>query len=205
MTRWASVAGGSSGDDYQRRFDEIAATGAAVHGEADFVSWLVGADARVLDAGCGTGRVAIELRRRGLEVIGVDCDASMLAVARRAAPELSWLERDLSVLDPGDPQLGECFDLVVLAGNVVPLLAVGTEERTVAALTGVLAERGRLVAGFGLDVDHLPLDDVPVTLAEYDAWCEGKGLTLEQRFATWERGSYGPGEGYAVSVHRRTA
>ena len=35
----------------------------------------------VLDAWCGTGRVAVELARRGVRVVGVDVDASMLATA----------------------------------------------------------------------------------------------------------------------------
>ena len=73
------------GDDYQARFDRLAATGADVHGEATFVRAYE--PARVLDAGCGTGRVAIELARHGIEVVGVDVDASMLATARRLAPD----------------------------------------------------------------------------------------------------------------------
>ncbi|MGO1056457.1 hypothetical protein [Crossiella sp. CA198] len=46
------------GTDYQRRFDHLAATGADLHGKADFVrSYWPGS---VLDAGCGTRRVAID-------------------------------------------------------------------------------------------------------------------------------------------------
>ena len=44
------------GDAYQRRFDELAATGKDVHGEVGFVMMLE--PVTVLDAGCGTGRVA---------------------------------------------------------------------------------------------------------------------------------------------------
>ena len=73
------------GDEYQRRFDELAASGVDVHGEADFVMRF--APQSVLDAGCGTGRVGIELARRGIEVVGVDVDASMLATARKTAPD----------------------------------------------------------------------------------------------------------------------
>ena len=73
------------GDAYQARFDALAASGVDVHGEAAFACSLEPAPASVLDAGCGTGRVAIELARRGIDVVGVDVDASMLAAARRAA------------------------------------------------------------------------------------------------------------------------
>ena len=76
VTRW-------QGDEYQRRFDELASKGVDVHGEADFVMRY--RPASVLDAGCGTGRVAIELARRGVDVVGVDVDASMLATAPRTA------------------------------------------------------------------------------------------------------------------------
>ena len=67
------------GEAYQRRFDELRASGADVHGEATFV--LSFSPSSVLDAGCGTGRVAIELARTGVDVVGVDADQSMLATA----------------------------------------------------------------------------------------------------------------------------
>ena len=47
------------GDEYQRRFDALATAGKDVHGEAAFVMAME--PGSVLDAGCGTGRVAIEL------------------------------------------------------------------------------------------------------------------------------------------------
>jgi ubiquinone/menaquinone biosynthesis C-methylase UbiE len=55
----------------------------------------------VLDAGCGTGRVAIELARRGIEIVGVDIDPGMLGSARRKAPELTWIEADLATVTVG--------------------------------------------------------------------------------------------------------
>src|SRR3954467_6255873 len=115
------------GETYQERFDALAATGQDVHGEAGFVSRL--SPASVLDAGCGTGRVAIELARRGLDVVGVDLDPSMLEVARAKAPDLTWVQGDLAEVD-----LGRTFDVVVLAGNVMILLASGTEGAVVANL-----------------------------------------------------------------------
>ena len=68
----------------------------------------------MLDAGCGTGRVAIELDRRGIEVVGVDLDDDMLAAARIKAPDLRWECADLSVFDLGRP-----FDVVAMPGNVM--------------------------------------------------------------------------------------
>lgn len=196
MSRWAELTGGAAGDGYASRFAALAASGADVHGEARFCAALVPPGSRLLDAGCGTGRVAIRLAEQGYQVVGVDLDASMLAVARRTAPELAWIEGDLAEFEvPGE------FDLVVAAGNVIPLLAEGTEAAAVARLASVLRPGGLVVAGFGLDAAHLPVPP-SVTLAEYDQWCAAAGLALEQRFATWDAAPY-EGGGYAVSVHRR--
>ncbi len=204
MTRWADVAGDASGDEYQQLLTELEATGQPIHGEADFVSWLAPAGARVLDGGCGTGRVGAELHRRGFDVVGVDCDDSMLEVARRTAPQVSWLAHDLAELEPERPDLGGVFDIVLLAGNVIPLLAAGTEEQALLRLVGALAPGGRVVAGFGLDVEHLPLDHVPVSLDDYDTWCVDAGLVLAHRFLTWDKDPFVVGQGYAVSVHRHS-
>ena len=60
--RWLAERGGC-GDAYDAIYQQRAAAGEDVHGEADFVAALGGHS--VLDAGCGTGRVARELARRG--------------------------------------------------------------------------------------------------------------------------------------------
>src|SRR5688572_16014470 len=122
MTRWLDATGGSRGASYDEAFRELAASGADVHGEAAFVADLLEPGARVLDAGCGTGRVAVELARRGFDVTGADNDPSMLEVARRS-DGVRWHDADLAALD-----LPERFDLVVAAGNVVVFLAEGTEQ-----------------------------------------------------------------------------
>lgn len=52
----------------------------------------------VLDVGCGVGRHALELARRGLQVTGIDISAGMLDQARRAAAaaglEVEWVQAD---------------------------------------------------------------------------------------------------------------
>ncbi|MDI3101072.1 MULTISPECIES: bifunctional 2-polyprenyl-6-hydroxyphenol methylase/3-demethylubiquinol 3-O-methyltransferase UbiG [Streptomyces] len=199
MNRWEQLTGGTSGEQYAARFAELADRGQDVHGEARLCAALVPPGSRVLDAGCGTGRVLVELARLGYDGVGVDRDASMLAVARRSAPRLTWVQADLADLDPSTAGTG--FDLVVAAGNVFPLLAPGTEGAVAAALAGVLRPGGLLVAGFGLDREHLPVPP-GLTLAEYDGHCAAAGLTLTDRFATWDADPY-EGGGYAVSVHRR--
>jgi SAM-dependent methyltransferase len=160
----------------------------------------------VLDAGCGTGRVAIRLAELGYECVGVDSDAVMLAEARRVAPGLRWVLADLAELnveselrlDPADRA-----DLAVAAGNVIPFLAPGSGPAVLARLAHHLRPGGLLVSGFGLDPRHLPRGAAEVDLADYDGWCAAAGLEPVDRFATWDGEPY-DGGGYAVSVHRRS-
>jgi SAM-dependent methyltransferase len=199
QNRWAAT-GGSDGGQYAARFAALAAAGVDVHGEATMCMKLVPPGARVLDAGCGTGRVAIRLAELGYTCVGVDSDASMLATARAASVDVTWVLADLVDID----QLATSFDLIVAAGNVMPLLAPGSESVVIDRLAKRLAPGGLLVAGFGLDAAHLPIPEAPFGLADYDAWCEVAGLVLDARFATWAGEPYSPtGGGYAVSIHRQ--
>jgi SAM-dependent methyltransferase len=186
--RWLSSRS-SGGDDYDRRLSESATTGPDRHGEATLVASL--GPATVLDAGCGTGRVAIELARRGIDTVGVDIDPEMLSTARRKAPELTWIEDDLVTL-----RLDRRFDVAVMAGNVMIFLAPGTEGAVIANLAGHLVPGGALVAGFQLIGGRLALDT-------YDRLAADAGLDLCERWATWEGAPWSPGGDYAVSLHRR--
>ncbi|MGW3133685.1 class I SAM-dependent methyltransferase [Streptomyces sp. NPDC001076] len=201
MSRWHELTGGTSGQEYAARFAAVARSGKDVHGEARFCAALVPVGARVLDAGCGTGRVMIRLAELGYDCVGVDLDASMLAVAREQAPQLPWFQADLAAFEPRRLGIAADFDLVVAAGNIFPLLAAGTEATVVERLAAALRPGGLLVAGFGLDEAHLPVPP-GITLPEYDDYCAAAGLTLVDRFATWDADPY-DGGGYAVSVHRR--
>ena len=153
MSRWTDVARATAGEDYAHayaaRFASLAASGQDINGEVRAAAGLVAPPARVLDAGCGTGRSTIAFAGLGYDVVGVDVDASMLAVARADAPDLDWREADLATFD-----LGERFDLVLLAGNIVPLLEAGTLPAVAQRLAA--HTDGLLVCGFGLDADHLP-------------------------------------------------
>ena len=209
------------GADYDRRWTELAASGQNVHGEADLVTVYAqqmapGAHAQhrpvaVLDAGCGTGRVAIELSRRGFDVTGVDIDPAMLSEARTKDPHGRWQLADLAsleltVLEDSDdsedrdagPTVGPSrrrFEVICLPGNVMIFLAPGTEGTVLQRLAAHLAPGGVLIAGFQLGPTRL-------SLARYDELAAGVGLVLEDRFATWDRQPFQAGGDYAVSVHR---
>jgi len=177
-------------DAYEERFARTVASGANAHGEADFITDL--RPRSVLDAGCGTGRVAIELSRRGMDVIGVDLDADMIEAARRKAPQLTWIVDDLARME-----LDRRFDVVAMPGNVMIFCRPDDRQAIVRNLAQHLLPRGVLVAGFQLEPDGY-------SLAEWDIDCRAGGLELIDRFGTWERAPFVEGADYHVSVHRRT-
>ena len=186
--RWLST-GSIRGDDYDSRYEARAAAGEEVHGEANFVdAYHV---TSVLDAGCGTGRVGRELARRGIDVVGVDIDPVMLGTAQRKAPDVEWMVADIASVN-----LERTFDAVLMAGNVMIFLTPGTEGQVIANMARHLSPGGLLIAGFQLMPGRLKLET-------YDELAAAAGLTLDARFATWERGEWAPGGNYAVSVHRR--
>jgi SAM-dependent methyltransferase len=188
--------GGFDGERYQARFDELASNGVDVHGEADFVASY--APESVLDAGCGTGRVALELARRGIYVVGTDKDDSMLAVARRLSADLQAVMPGVRLgfvtADVATLQLGGTFDVVLMAGNVPLFTPPGTQRALVAGAAKHVRAGGTLVAGFQVDRGY--------SLETYDLHCAAAGLELADRFATWDRDEFSGGT-YAVSVHRR--
>lgn len=187
-SRWTTSTDVARGADYDLRWQRLAAEGRSVHGEADFIGRF--GPSTVLDAGCGTGRVAIELAARGIDVVGVDLDPPMLGQARAKAPHLDWVEADLCQV-----ALDRRFDVVAMPGNVMIFVRPGTETAVVANMATHLAPNGVLVAGFQLGRGY--------DLDRYDADCAEAGLVLLDRFATWEAEPWAVGGDYAVSVHRR--
>lgn len=183
---WRKHVGDLEG--YDRRWTDMAARGEQVHGEADLV--LSYGPASVLDVGCGTGRVAIELDRRGVAVVGVDLDDDLLTLARLKAPQLRWVHADATSLD-----LGERFDVVLLAGNVPNFCDPAVRHALPHRAAAHLAPGGHLVTGYALD--HLA-----PTLADWDTWCSEAGLVLVDRWGTWDRAPLPHPPRYAVSVHR---
>ena len=196
VSRWWEIGGAAQSDVYDDRWRRMQARGEWVHGEADLVCWFE--PGSVLDAGCGTGRVAIELDRRGIDAVGVDVDAPMLDEARGKAPQVPWILGDLvdvEIAEPAPAAVTREFDLVVMAGNVMVFVEIGTEAAVVANMARHLAVGGRLVTGFRMGL-------TPLTFFDYDRFAADAGLELEHRWTTWDREPYDGGS-YAVMVHRR--
>lgn len=82
---------------------------------ATLLSWLPGdmTGMRLLDAGCGTGALAVEAAKRGADVVAIDLSPTLVNLARERTPldlgsgRITFLAGDMF-----DPSLGE-FDLVV--------------------------------------------------------------------------------------------
>ncbi|KQX62041.1 bifunctional 2-polyprenyl-6-hydroxyphenol methylase/3-demethylubiquinol 3-O-methyltransferase UbiG [Angustibacter sp. Root456] len=196
-TRWASQHGPEHSQWYIDRFRRMAADGADLAGEARLVDAMVPRGARIVDAGCGPGRVGAELHVRGHEVVGVDADPLLIEAAEADHPGPRWLVADLSELDLAAAGESAPFDAVVCAGNVMPYLAPGSGGAVLRRLAEHLRADGVAVIGFGLDRGY--------SLADFDADTEGSGLLLEHRFATWDLRPFADDSSFAVSVLRRPA
>src|SRR6202162_4396873 len=166
-TRWRE-SGVPRAGGYDARWGFLAAHGHNVHGEADLVEILrrESGASRVLDAGCGTGRVAIELARRGFSVVGGDSDTTMLAAAHTKDPALECIEADLTDLTA---RVDAEFDLALLAGNVMIFLDPGTEAAALHELGRHLAPGGLLLSGFQIRAGR-------VSLEEYGRVAAGAGV-----------------------------
>lgn len=111
-------------------------------GAAEILAFVAGAG-RVLDAGCGSGRLTVALAAAEAEVTGIDTNVGQLDDARRRAEEagaaLTLLEADFNAPLPFD---GASFDAVT---SRLALMAAGDPVATLTELRRVLEPGGRLV------------------------------------------------------------
>jgi len=190
--RWFTDTEPGHSEWYVDRFRRLAAEGADLVGEARLLDALVPPRSHLMDAGCGTGRVAGELHARGHRVVGVDVDPVLLEACAADHPGPTWVRSDLAELDLAAHGEPEPFDAIVMAGNVLTFVAPGTESLVLTRLRAHLADTGRLVVGFGLDRGY--------ALTDFDDHCREAGLVLEQRFATWDVRPFTPTADFAVSL-----
>jgi SAM-dependent methyltransferase len=166
---------------------------------ADLALWRELAEERggpVLDVGCGTGRVALDLAARGIEVTGVDADPELVSTfndrARERALAAAALAADARSLD-----LGSRYPLVILAMQVAQLL--GGAPGRASMLTAVrrhLDPGGLLAIALADPFEAVPAEDalppLPDVLEE-DGWVLSSapvGVRVE-------------GEGVAIDRHRQ--
>ncbi|MGH3248453.1 MAG: class I SAM-dependent methyltransferase [Trebonia sp.] len=194
-TRWVTENGDQHSQLYIERFRQLASEGADLAGEARMVDAMLPRASRVLDAGCGQGRVGAELAARGHQVTGVDADATLIGAARADFPGPRWIVDDLAGFDlsrHGDRGL---FDAAVMAGNVMLFVAAGTEEQVLRRVAAHLRQDGFAVVGFATGRDY--------GLPDFDRHAAAAGLAPEHRFATWDLRPWRSGSPFSVTVLRR--
>ena len=177
---------------YIERFRTMAAEGRDLDGEARFVDAMAACGARILDAGCGPGRVGGRLAVLGHDVVGVDLDAELIAAAERDHPGPIWLARDLSALDLPADGITEGFDVIVSAGNVMTFLDPATRREVLRRLGAHLAPEGRLTVGFGAERGY-----------EFDAFfadAAAVGLREDVRLSTWDLRPFTSSSPYLVAI-----
>jgi trans-aconitate methyltransferase len=134
---------------------------------------------RILDAGCGLGRMAAAMSAMGAEVTGIDREAAPLEQARLAAPAARFVQADLLEYS------GESgFDAIVSRGAlhwVVPA------EAAAARLFGLLRPGGRLAAEWGGIAKELSSGCWIPTVGEAAGLLEGAGFDVRLA-AAYEEG-----------------
>ena len=132
MNRWYEALF----ENYARKYDEESFVQGTV-GECDFIEKELGRDTslRILDVGCGTGRHAIELARRGYRVTGIDLSEAQLRRAREKAAE-AGVDVDFQRHDARDLPFDEEFDAaIMMCEGGFPLME--TDEMNFAILQSV--------------------------------------------------------------------
>lgn len=185
---------------YANRWRGFVRQGRDIDGEARLVDALAPRHARILDAGCGQGRVGGYLHKAGHTVVGVDIDAYLIAEASRLFPDVTWLVGDLAelpeVLEKGPVDAAEPYDFIICPGNVLTFVAVADRAKVLMHLAAALnREGGRLLLGFGAgrgwDFD------------EFDQNAKDAGLRITHKFSTWDLRSFTPQSQFLVALCER--
>jgi SAM-dependent methyltransferase len=173
---------------YVERFRTMARNGDDLAGEARLIDAMVPRGARILDAGCGGGRVGGHLAAAGHEVVGIDLDPELIAAAREDYPGPTFLVGDLAELDLP----GRTFHVVVCAGNVMTFAAPGTRVEILRRMRTHLAEGGRAVIGFGAGRDY--------EFGTFLADAATAGLTPDVLLSTWDLRPFTDDADFLVAV-----
>jgi SAM-dependent methyltransferase len=166
--------------DFADLYDAIVPPGPC---EAFYLAEARRAGGAVLELGCGTGRLTLPLAREGLEVVGLDASARMLAAALRKA-EGEGLAPTLLLGDMRDFDLGRRFALVIIPCNALAHLTA-TEE----VLSCLAAIRRHLVPG---------------GMLAFDVVLPKPGLLAEAE-ETWRRLDLGPNPASAIEAEERAS
>jgi magnesium-protoporphyrin O-methyltransferase len=150
---------------------------------------------RVLDAGCGTGMLAVEAARRGADVVAVDLSPTLIELARERLPDqLEAGSLEFRVGDMWDPELGH-FDHVVAMDSLIHY-DLDDAIRMIASLAGVsrssilftFAPRTKLLAVMHTVGRWFPRSDRAPAIEPVNEQRLWDKLGSETGLATWTRG-----------------
>jgi SAM-dependent methyltransferase len=181
-------------DWYIERFRAMARAGDDLAGEARFVDAMAPRGARILDAGCGPGRLGGYLAKAGHHVVGVDVDPALIAAAEQDYPGPQWLVGDLAELDLPARGIVEPFDVIASAGNVMAFLAPSTRVQVLGRLRAHLADDGRAAIGFGAGRDY--------EFTEFFNDAAHAGFTPDLLLSTWDLRPFTDDSGFLVALLR---
>lgn len=179
---------------YIERFRAMARAGDDLSGEARFVDAMAPRGARILDAGCGPGRLGGYLATVGHHVVGVDVDPALIAAAEQDHPGPQWLVGDLAELDLPARGIVEPFDVIASAGNVMAFLAPSTRGQVLSRLRAHLADGGRAAIGFGAGRDY--------GFAEFLADAADAGFAPDLLLSTWDLRPFADDSDFLVAILR---
>jgi SAM-dependent methyltransferase len=179
---------------YVERFRSMARAGDDLAGEARLVDAVARRGARILDAGCGPGRLGGHLAAAGHYVVGVDVDPVLIEAAEQDHPGPRWLVGDLAELDLPAHGITQPFDVIVLAGNVMTFLAPSTRVQVLTRLRAHVAGDGRVVIGFGAGRDY--------EFSQFLDDAAEAGLTSDLLLSTWDLRPFEEDSGFLVALLR---
>ena len=191
---WVEITENDPGHSaaYIQRFRDLAAQGMDLVGEARLVDAMLGRGSRVLDAGCGPGRVGGWLASVGHTVVGVDVDPVLIAAAREDHPGPRWLVGDLAELDLAADE--EPFDAIVCAGNVMTFLAPSTRRPVLQRFRAHVHDGARAAIGFGAGRGY--------DFAEFLDDARSAGWAPDLLLATWDLRPFTPDADFLVALLR---
>ncbi|AWB81923.1 SAM-dependent methyltransferase [Corynebacterium yudongzhengii] len=194
MTTWKEVttANPAHSENYARRWKIMESQGQDIHGEARLIDAMVERGSRILDAGCGTGRLGGYLAARGHTVVGTDLDPVLIEHAVTDHPTATWYVGDLSE----EPIPEAEFDLAVSAGNVMGFLADDGRTPALQHIFDALKRGGRFVVGFGAGRGW-GFDDFLTTARDV-------GFRIDHTFSSWDLKPFNEDSTFLVAVLTRS-